>query len=572
MKSIVALVLILMAFIAKSQTNSFPLYSSGAYSGGTTSDLTNVTNAQLKLQSTSGYIRIPHLSAHATTSTIYNFEVGKNIYWGEDSDGGAYIFRGRNFGIGTGSPQAKLHVLTPFSNISLFETTSTGNSAITIKNAVTQLNVGIGSTGSTNGYTYLWAGNDKFMIGNDGNPTLVVNGMGNGNVGIGTVTSAGGKLQINANADANNALRLEVGGFSMGGSALFQIDAPGIGGGRFTVNNNGNVGIGTATPSATAKLEINLIAGTGGQNQGLKIWAGNSYNYFGNSQLQFSYGGGGGGYSHAIKSRHNSGAISGNAIDFYLWQPGDPVNGEGSLNVMTLHGGNVGIGTTAPQGRLEVLNSTALGTSATNSILLHRFSSSGNVNYFMNNTWLYRDANGSDWLTARMHNGISIDGSFLTPGVDTRTWWERAPFQDIQSFGTGSTTYLTIKAGNVGIGSLNPNQKLTVNGTIYGKEVKVDLSVPGPDYVFEKDYQLPSLEEIKTYIDQNKHLPEVPSTTEMEKNGVQLGEMNMLLLKKVEELTLYAIAMNAKMEKMKRENEERLERIQKEMKQLKKIE
>jgi hypothetical protein len=111
--------------------------------------------------------------------------------------------------------------------------------------------------------------------------------------------------------------------------------------------------------------------------------------------------------------------------------------------------------------------------------------------------------------------------------------------------------------GNVGIGTQNPNQKLTVNGTIYGKEVKVDLNVPGPDYVFEKDYKLPSLEDIKSYIDQHKHLPEVPSAKEMEQNGIKVSEMNMILLKKVEELTLYVIELKKENQEIKKQLEKK---------------
>ena len=104
--------------------------------------------------------------------------------------------------------------------------------------------------------------------------------------------------------------------------------------------------------------------------------------------------------------------------------------------------------------------------------------------------------------------------------------------------------------GNIGIGTTSPTQKLTVNGTIYGKEVKVDLNVPGPDYVFEKDYKLPSLEEIKSYIDQHKHLSEVPSAKQMAQNGINLSEMNMILLKKVEELTLIIINQNSQLQNL----------------------
>ena len=98
-----------------------------------------------------------------------------------------------------------------------------------------------------------------------------------------------------------------------------------------------------------------------------------------------------------------------------------------------------------------------------------------------------------------------------------------------------------LSGGNVGIGTTSPDAKLTVNGTIHSKEVKVDLNVPGPDYVFEKDYKLKTLAEVQKYIAVNKHLPEIPSAKVMEQNGVDLSNMNMQLLKKVEELTLYLI-------------------------------
>lgn len=95
--------------------------------------------------------------------------------------------------------------------------------------------------------------------------------------------------------------------------------------------------------------------------------------------------------------------------------------------------------------------------------------------------------------------------------------------------------------GNVGIGTTQPDAKLTVNGTIHSKEVKVDTSIPVPDYVFEPTYKLSPLSELKTYIEINHHLPEIPSAAEINKNGLHLREMNLKLLKKVEELTLYMI-------------------------------
>jgi hypothetical protein len=107
--------------------------------------------------------------------------------------------------------------------------------------------------------------------------------------------------------------------------------------------------------------------------------------------------------------------------------------------------------------------------------------------------------------------------------------------------------------GNVGIGIATPDAKLTVNGNIHAKEVKIDLSVPPPDYVFAPNYKLKTLQEVEEYIKKNSHLPEIPSAAEFEKNGVMLAEINMSLLKKMEEMTLYMIEQNKSIEKLKKE-------------------
>ncbi|MFV1883186.1 MAG: hypothetical protein ACMZ7B_01655 [Balneola sp.] len=125
---------------------------------------------------------------------------------------------------------------------------------------------------------------------------------------------------------------------------------------------------------------------------------------------------------------------------------------------------------------------------------------------------------------------------------------------------------------NVGIGVTDPAHKLDVSGTIHSEEVIVDLNVEGPDYVFEEDYALPSLSEIEAFIKANKHLPEIPSAKEMEENGIILGEMNMLLLKKIEELTLHAIAQEKAKDKQQSINEEQRELINQLLKRVEQLE
>lgn len=140
---------------------------------------------------------------------------------------------------------------------------------------------------------------------------------------------------------------------------------------------------------------------------------------------------------------------------------------------------------------------------------------------------------------------------FVTMGSQANSNFTRTDDQMINE------TRLMIDAfGNVVIGSgrCEPSvsaAKLSVNGLIACKEILVKNPNSNgcfPDYVFEKGYNLLSLEETEKFINENKHLPEIPSQKEVDINGLNLYDMNILLLKKVEELTLHIIKLNKKIE------------------------
>ena len=129
---------------------------------------------------------------------------------------------------------------------------------------------------------------------------------------------------------------------------------------------------------------------------------------------------------------------------------------------------------------------------------------------------------------------------------------------EINMLNTPSTRALEVNGntklqGTVGINTtvVPTNYQLAVNGKIIATELRIQNRTLWPDYVFEKDYKLPKLADIQTFITQNKHLPNVPSASEVLENGIIVGEMQKTLLRKIEELTLYILDQQKQIDELK---------------------
>ncbi|MGN7723999.1 hypothetical protein [Chitinophaga sp. 22620] len=138
-------------------------------------------------------------------------------------------------------------------------------------------------------------------------------------------------------------------------------------------------------------------------------------------------------------------------------------------------------------------------------------------------------------------------------------------FSHVNANSTGPANYYMMvdgNTGNIGIGhtALAPSYKLSVEGTIGARKVKVTQAA-WSDFVFHDDYKLPSLMEVENFVKKNKHLPGIPTEAEVVKDGVDVGEMDKLLLQKIEELTLYIIDLK----KESTRQQEKIENLEKKL-------
>src|SRR6185295_2232162 len=128
------------------------------------------------------------------------------------------------------------------------------------------------------------------------------------------------------------------------------------------------------------------------------------------------------------------------------------------------------------------------------------------------------------------------------------------------------TTIIADNAGSVGIGTTAPSSKLHVNGgdirVSGGSFIDDGVTLNAPDYVFEPNYTLMPLEELRKFITQEKHLPNVPNAREVKEQGLNLSQFQMRLLEKIEELTLYALSQQEQIGSLHKENSELKERLE----------
>ena len=298
--------------------------------------------------------------------------------------------------------------------------------------------------------------------------------------------------------------------------------------------NSGFIGVNTNTPRQMFHVVGGniLISRTANTPNNKALGSTNGSLLFGDeTSLSYPYG------SWGIEYVNN--VDEGYGLNF--WKTWD-ANGPNLNDVVFLceeddHRGYVGIGTNHPKQKLHVIDGN---------ILISRSSMTSTAPGSACGSMMFGDVVGDGHPLSKWAIGYCYDEE----GKNGLNFWR--PYQPgipVLNY----ALFIDDKTGNVGINTNCPRSTLSVDGTIRAKEIIVTLE-GWSDYVFSPDYKLTGLYELESYVKEYRHLPGVPSESEVLEDGVRLGEMNAVLLEKVEELTLYVIELQKQIDDLKRQN------------------
>ena len=415
-----------------------------------------------------------------------------------------------NVGIGTNSPSSKFHIA---GNLMLENTSpiiqfrQSGDDKVYIQLSGDNLRLGTNSGNNLGKLVFRMDGSDKVFVDSTGNMQIIgeqdASLTTNGYLQLGSTGSTNLLLDNNEIVARNNGAADDL---------ILQYDG-------------GNVGIGIGQPND--KVDVDGSMRLSGSSRFLKFETGVAGGLITR-------------YAPGIQFIRNDGTQLGKIeyvdtlgfANFMRFRMG------ASGNAIILNTSNeVGIGTVVPLGKFHVrgtagsdeivVNSGVLGETA--AIQFYSSLLGGGANE--KRAFVMLD----DYDLKVGTNSGNINGRFVirTDGADRM-------FVD--------------EAGNVCIGTnaVASGYKLHVSGKAICEELKVQLVQNWPDYVFEKSYRLKPLDELKSFIETNKHLPGIPSAKEVEQNGLEVGEMQKKLMQKVEELSLYVIQLKEEIDLLKK--------------------
>lgn len=399
---------------------------------------------------------------------------------------------------------------------------------------------GVGGSGTTS-YVPKFTGSTTL-----GNSTIYDNA---GNIGFGTTTMIGAASFVakSLNTTGYGGMYLDMGGssgrkpfygYAVGGVSKvwtyydeatnqFRINNSGD---RLVIDNSGNVGIGTTTPAYKLDVQTN---GTSAVMKVTKPWTGSGSTNFNlvefNNVYNFGYGTG----VYASGGQIGAKGYTANGA-----QPGYGLYGE-AFGASGAAYGVYGTASATAANAYGIYGTTTGGTSQW-------------AGYFDGKVQL---VNGSD-------ASLSSDG-YLELGSTTSTN-VIIDNNEIMARNNGATSKLYLQndggdvsmcysGGGVMIGSsfVPTGYLFAVDGNIICEELKVQLSENWPDYVFADDYSMHSISELKEFIEENKHLPGIPSAAEVEKEGISVGKMQTRMMEKIEELSLYIIQLQSQIDELK---------------------